>query len=577
MRRLLRLVRRHPGLVGATAGLSALEAVLIVSIGPSRAAPLAPQVAAPAPFGVFHDLRWLLVYHPSWLVFVVGLAALLGLRAVLDTALVRAAWPSGHPPPSWREQLVHAQRFTLITAGALALFVVLTFAMAATSLSWLFFVAVPVLVMVALLVHHGEVLPTWWRDLPTRATVVSILVVFVLLTGGGALISAVPAVVAPALAAVIGVGICLCRVCSVESLVTRSVDAPPIEGPGPRRRPYAVLGLAAVLVLVVGGTAIGFGVAVAVEAGRTPPPRVPRGATGSPVLVVKGFNSRWDGVTYRWVRGDHRIRRFSYRGLDARERPQTYAREDTHRGLLDLAREMRRQVAAFHEATGEPVSIVAESEGALVTQVYLAASPRAPVRAVVLLSPLAAPGRVYYPPPGEEGWGVASGTLMRGIAAVIGALGPVDISAEEPVFRSMVDLGPMVGALLACPPPRVRSFAVLPLDGGVSAPAPIDVGFDHRVVPAFHGGLLGDDSTARAVEAVLDARRPEEGSAWWSTVGETVNALAAPWQAPSLVPSLESTWRGLPDAGDCRAVRAELRRRTNGMPDARPTRRTASG
>jgi hypothetical protein len=291
------------------------------------------------------------------------------------------------------------------------------------------------------------------------------------------------------------------------------------------------------------------------------------------VLVVKGFNSRWDGVTYRWVRGEHRIRRFSYRGLDGHHRSLTYERDDTHRGLLDLALEMRRQIDAFHAATGEPVAIVAESEGALVTQVYLAATPRAPVDAVVLLSPLAEPGRVFYPPAGDEGWGVAAGTVMRGVAAVIGELGPVDVSADEPLFRSIVDLGPTVGGLLACPPPGVRSYAVLPVDEGVGAPAPIDVGFDHRVVAAFHGGLLGDESTARAVVAVLGGRRPPAGSSWWGSVGDTVNALAAAWQAPSLEPSLEPRWQGQPDGDDCRAVRAELRR----LVASTARRRTATG
>ena len=49
-------------------------------------------------------------------------------------------------------------------------------------------------------------------------------------------------------------------------------------------------------------------------------------------------------------------------------------------------------------------------------QVYLAATPRAPVDAVVLLSPLAEPGRVFYPPRGDEGWGVATGTMIAASA-----------------------------------------------------------------------------------------------------------------------------------------------------------------
>ncbi len=568
----MRRLRRHPLFLGATAALAALEALVVVTIGPADAVPLAPQISAPAPYGVFHDLRWLLVYHPSWVVLVLGAILLVGARAALDTMLVRSAWPPEHPRPPVRDQLAHAVRFTAITGIALLLFAVLSFAMAVTSLSWLFFVSVPVLVMVALLVHHGEVMPSWWRDAPTRASLVATLCVFAVLTVGGALLSTVPRALAPLVAALVGVGVAVCRLHSIESLVARRTSAtPPTAASARRRRPYALVGLAAVLVLVVGGTAIGFAVSVAVESARTPPPRVAADAAGSPVLVVKGFNSRWDGVTYRWVRGDHRIRRFSYRGLDAHGRPRVYERSDTHQGIVDLAREMRRQVDVLHERTGEPVGIVAESEGALVAQVYLAATPRAPVDALVLLSPLGEPGRVFYPLPGREGWGVGAGAIMRGLAAVIGALGPVDVSADAPLFRSITDLGPTAGALLACPPPHVRSYAVLPVDEGVSAPAPLDIGYDHRVEPAFHGGLLGNDATARVIAAVLGGRPPPSASGWWAAVGDVVNAGASPWQAPSLEPSLEPAWRGLPGDDDCRAVRRELRRRVSSP------RRTSSG
>jgi hypothetical protein len=567
----MRNLRRRPLFVGVTAALAALEALVVVTIGPAEAAPLAPQISAPAPYGVFHDLRWLLVYHPSWLVLVVGAFLLVGARAALDTVLVRAAWPPEHPRPPARDQVAHALRFTAITGIALLLFAVLSFAMAVTSLSWLFFVSVPVLVMIALLVHHGEVMPGWWRDAPTRTSLVAIFCVFAVLTVGGAVLSVVPRELAPLVAALVAVCVAACRLHSVESLVERRTAVKPPASAGARRRPYALVGLVAVLVLVVGGTAIGFAVSVAVESARTPPPRVAADASGTPVLVVKGFNSRWDGVTYRWVRGDHRIRRFSYRGLDADGRPRVYERSDTHRGVVDLAREMRRQVDALHERTGEPVGIVAESEGALVAQVYLAATPRAPVDALVLLSPLGEPGRVFYPRAGREGWGVGAGAIMRGLAAVIGALGPVDVSADAAIFRSITDLGPTAGALLSCPPPHVRSYAVLPVDEGVSAPAPLDVGYDHRVEPAFHGGLLGNDATARVIAAVLDGRPPPSASGWWATIGDLVNAGASPWQAPSLEPSLEPIWRGLPDEDDCRAVRGELRRRVSAP------RRTSSG
>lgn len=544
-------LRDHPLLIVVTAVGAALEALLVVSIGPASSVPLAPQLTAPAPFGVFHDLRWLFVYHPSWELFAVAAVALLAGRAALDVWLVRAAWPREVAIPTHRDQLRHAVRFTALEMLVLTPFAVLLFAMAVTSLSWLFFVAVPVLVMVALLVHQREVTTDWWRATPTRRSVTTVLLAFTLLTVAAAVLSAVPRVLAPFVAALAGVGVAACRLRGVHALAGRPVVR--------RRRPFAIAGLAVVLVVVVGGTAIGFAVSVAVEAGRNPLPSVPADAAGSPVLVVKGFNSKWEGVTRRWVHGRHRLRRFSYRGLDGDGDPLPYDRSATHQTLPALARAMRRQVESFHAATGEPVSIVAESEGALVAQTYLASTPDAPVDVVVLLSPLLSPGRVFYPPLGENGWGVVSGALLGGIAAAVGTVGPVDVSADTPLFRSIVDEGPTLGALLACPPRGVRSFAVLPLDAGVAAPAPTNIAYDHEVVPAFHGGLLGDDTTARHVEQVLAADRVPDGSGLWAALGAGVNALASGWQAPDLEPSVLPEWRDLPDT-DCRAVRAELRR-----------------
>ena len=114
-------------------------------------------------------------------------------------------------------------------------------------------------------------------------------------------------------------------------------------------------------------------------------------------------------------------------------------------------------------------------------------------------------------------------------------------------------------SLLQCPAPGVREFAVLPLDSGVSAPPPIEVRIPHAVVPAFHGGLLGDRTSAALLLHVLRGE-PASGSSFWSGVADVVNAGAAAWQAPDLVASLVPTWRGLPEADDCPAVRAELRR-----------------
>lgn len=499
------------------------------------------------------------MYHASWATFVLEAVALIALRSLLVTGLVRAAWPRGTPRPPLRDQLRSITGFVAIVALVLLPFAVLVFAMAVVALSWLFFVAVPVLVMAAVLVHRGTVSRSWWRDRPTWDTVRVILATFVLLTAAGAALVWAPPVATVPIAALAGVADAWCWLHLVHALA--GVPAQP------RRRPFVVVALAGIVVLVVGGTAAGFAVSVAVQNGRAPVAAVSPHATGPPVLIVKGFNSEWDGITRRWVQGNYRIRPFSYTGLDARGEPRQYGRSATHQSVRDLALELRTQVNAFHAATGEPVSIVAESEGSVVALAYLAASPHAPVRNLVVLSPLLAPGRVFYPPVGNAGWGVAAGTVIDGLGRALSAVGPVDVSANTPLFRSFVEEGPALQGLLRCAVPGRRELAVIPLDSGVSVPAPAHVGIPHVVVPAFHGGLLGDHTTARLIDDVLQGR-PASSSGAWAALGGAVGAIAAPWQAPGLVRSLEPSWRDLPAPGNCGAVRSAMSRWINGPPPA---------
>jgi hypothetical protein len=106
--------------------------------------------------------------------------------------------------------------------------------------------------------------------------------------------------------------------------------------------------------------------------------------------------------------------------------------------------------------------------------------------------------------------------------------------------------------------PGVRELAVLPLDSGVSAPSPVEVEVPHAWVPAFHGGLLGDGTTATLVGRVLRGE-PAAGSDGWAAVGDVINAGASAWQTPSLDQGLEDAWSSLPTPDECRASRAELR------------------
>ena len=99
---------------------------------------------------------------------------------------------------------------------------------------------------------------------------------------------------------------------------------------------------------------------------------------------------------------------------------------------------------------------------------------------------------------------------------------------------------------------------MLPLDSGTSAPPPVEFGIPHTFRPAFHGGLLGDATTARLVGRVLHGQRPHVASSW-TTLGAVIQAGASPWQVPTLAVSVNPAWRhGRADAS-CRVARAELR------------------
>jgi hypothetical protein len=532
-------------------GLAVVETALLSLLGPQTGLAIAPQVSAPPPFDVFHDLRWLAVYVPSWAVFVVALGVFFCARSLITAVLVGCAWPNDVERPSDRELLRRAVLSTAWLTLLLTPWVVLLFATAVFSLSYPWMVAVPVLVMISVVVHQSAVTTSWWRMRPSWSSVVPVLMTFGALTVLGGAIAKVPAGLRIPLAALAGVVNAWCWLRVTHAVARR-------REPGRVDRPFAVVALAGILAIVVGGTAVGFAAAMALERGRDAPPRAALDATGPPVLVVKGFNSSWNGTTLRWVDGNFRIRRYSYSGLDRRGRPRPYSRVSTHRSVRALARELGVQVEALASETGEHVGIVAESEGALIALTYVLGTPDAPVHAVVALSPLAEPGRVSYPAPGRVGWGVAAGFALDAVAAVVNALGPIDVRADTPLFRSIVERAPLFQGLLRCSAPRVRELAVLPFDTGVAAPVPADVEIPYVVRPAVHGGLLGDDETARLTRRVLRGNRVGTRSRW-RTTERVVQALASPWQVPSLTKSLEPAWRDLPDAGDCRAVRRSLR------------------
>ena len=173
-------------LAALAAGLPMIEAVLIDVFAPSARA-LAPQASALGPFGVFHDLRWLLVYHRSWSLFIVELTVAIVIRGVLIGLFVREAWPEDQPKPAARASIARGILFTLGAAVVLGPWAIIMFAEAVIPVSWFFFAAIPPFLIIAVLIDHASV-SSWLRRPPMRVFGL-VLLSFLVLSIGGALMT----------------------------------------------------------------------------------------------------------------------------------------------------------------------------------------------------------------------------------------------------------------------------------------------------------------------------------------------------------------------------------------------------
>jgi hypothetical protein len=544
----------HPRLIVLAVGLPVIEALILGMIGAAGAQALAPQASAPAPFGVFHDLRWLLVFHPSWHAFALELTALIAVRSTITALLLRAAWPIGKDPPGPMRLAAGSVAFTMVSALVLLPFAALLLGMAIVSLSWLFFIAVPSVLGVAALLHHGAVVPTWWRERPPGRTVAWVLLSFLVLTMASAVVVLMPGPLR--LPAVGAAG--LFNAWAWHSIVHTLSCARPAR----RFMPVAPLGVAALVGVILLGVSVGFSVSsrstqLARAAQVTPPTSYAAAGTGNavepttgrPVLLVSGFGSRYvgqdDGIG-AWA--DER--RFSYRGIDADGRPLPYQDADTYQDVSRSVALMAQQVEAFRADVHQPVTIVAESEGALVAKAYLMSHPDAPIDTLVLLSPLVEPGGAYYPPAGDDGWGVAGGLGLRWITAVVRSLSPLDVTTDDGLFRSLADDAPAFREMLACPVDGVDQLAVFPLADAVAGAEPHLHGVPSAVVPAFHGGLADNHAVQRTIRALLQGgASPDYG--WWEATDTVIRAGAAAWRVPLLPISINPVWERGDDASSC--------------------------
>jgi hypothetical protein len=549
---------RRPALLAVAVAGPVLEVVGLSLAGLTTSVGLAPQVTAPAPFGVFHDLRWLLVFHRSWAGFVVLASLVLAFRSAVTAGLVILAWPDDVPRAAPPRLLARTVAFTAVTMVLLAPWAGLLFGMAVVPLSWLFFAAVPPALAVGLFIHHGSVRAGWCRGAPPLRTVGWLALTFVVRSAAGGVLSASPPVARPIVAAAAGL---------FDAWAWRGI----VHGAARRTAatrwamPVAPVGVALVVAVVAAGVTVSFSVTRAQAdtgaAGETAAAGHAGHRDGHPVLMVAGFGTHWDGRQRDVLGPGFVTERFSYRGLGPDGAPLPYERADTLRPVDESVHLLARQIDRFHRATGRRVAIVAESEGALVASAYVLGLRPSAVDDLVLLSPLVEPGRVYYPPRGERGWGVAAGWLLRLLAHSVKALSGVNLSPDSPLLRSLTDHAPALRAAIGCTPALVTQVVVFPLADAVAAP-PGRLGDDVIVVPAFHGGLLEDGSVGDALRRLVAGGRPATPPGW-SLVERITRAASAAWQVPGLPVGLNPVWtaRGSSTGGEsgrCAAAAREL-------------------
>lgn len=517
--------RKRRLLVALAVGLPLVEMGLLTGLGLSSGFSLAGQVTAPGPFGVFHDLRWLFVFHDSILGFGLAAVALVAGRGLLGALLVRSAWP-GRPPP-FGTLLRHSLIITAVAAVLLSPWVTLLFGAAVIPLSWLYFAALPPALATILLLSHGGVDGGWWRRLPPARAAAWMGLSFLVLSLSALGVTGQPAPVVAAVLVVTGLWNAWAWDHCVRAVVTGLPSRPR------RLAPVTVLSATLVFAVVLGGSQIGFAVRATTDPGVWAPGDPEAGDRA--VLLVGGFASGCcdEGPILQGDTPGLYVEQFSYWGLTAEGDPVPHPGSATDADLSRMARLMALQVDSLAARSGGPVAIVAESEGTLVVTAYLVDYPAAPVDRLMLLSPIVDPGRATYPDPGEEGFGVVAGYELRVFTGLIDAMAPFVVSADGPLTDSVRREAADLRGEAVCDRPAIEEVVVLPLADAVTAPAGQEPGIEEIVVPGFHGGLRGRPDIQEMIRGwVLGADL--EGSEVWAAVGLVITGTASAWQVPGL-------------------------------------------
>lgn len=533
-RPIAKLATRGVVLAGMCVSLVVIESLVLLHLHAGSALALAPQIAAPAPWGVFHDERWLLVNAGSWLSIVLGGIVMLTARGVLTAVMVKLSWPSsetGAAPLSWRRALARGLSSTVVAALLLSPCSSLLVAFELAPISDLWLAAIPTALGIALFVHHGPV-DCWWLRHPRLRSLGWILVSFLELTVAGALLVTAPRAWVPAIAALAGLADAWAWRCVIRALARPTrVRWAPVS-------PVGLVGVVTVTVMAVTAAAAPSSLA-------SMPPRAPASAAhptsvtpkagqqpAGPtrhVLLVSGYGVRWRGNSISLGSG-FETREFSYKGTDKRGRPLPYTSDATEAPLPVLLQRFREQVDALAKKAGGHIDIVGESEGSLLATIYLLTTPNPPVDHVVALSPLVRPSGANYPAPGKSGAGLLAAWELRGIANATNSLTPMHVSPDSPFITSLGTHGNALRNAFSCPVNGVQQYAILPMADAVGVPPGALAGIAHETVVALHGTLLVNPVVRYDVARYLDGTATPNSHD--NVLASLASAAATAWQAP---------------------------------------------
>ena len=552
---------RHRGLILTAAGGAVVEGGLLTLLAPN-ARSVAPQVTALPPLAAYHDLRWLFADTQSWLWFGGLVVAALAARAALDVTMLRLAWPRGLAAPRMSRAFVSCAALTLLAWVLLSPAVTLAFGAALLPFSWPFLAAFPLLLGIVAALSHGGVFTAWWRRLPPPGAVLWLLGSFAAATVAAAVMTRLSAAAALAIAAL--TGLVNARAWYGLAVLAARLQPRPHESAPARMLfslPFAPIAAVMVVAVVVGVVRLLFtgtiqlpispasdaasaalaglgtttGSATGTRAAASP--ATVAAATAGAVLVVGGWGSSCcdaaDGL--RAMLPGVPVRQFSYAGLDARGLPIPSGASADDLPLPVLGDRIAVQVRALHAASGRPVAVVAESEGTLGVYAMLARDRGLPVSSLVLLSPIVGPGQLAYPP-GVDGASVSEAALDE-LNHLVGGMSPYGPGGAQNLLSSVSEFGAryfddVVTTVGGGDGRSVRWLAVIPLADAVTLPAcglPPGV----IVVPAFHGGLLGDSAVLPMVSAFLSGRAvPASGDGRMREAAELITGAAAAWRMP---------------------------------------------